>query len=91
MDRDDIVKSILLDLHKDMGYVKNHMATLTAEQTAIKDDLREHMRRTNLLEKEQQKIRDELSRTQGMAKGASAVVGVVITLVVTALKYYDKI
>lgn len=79
MDRDDLIKEILLDLHKDMGIVKSEMS-------AIKVDLKEHMRRTAILEMALDKVKIDVT----LAKGAIGLLGILATIV-SVMKYFDKI
>jgi hypothetical protein len=78
VERDDLIKEILLDLHKDMGIVKS-------EVSAIKVDLKEHMRRTALLEASLEKVKIDVT----LAKGAIGLLGVLATIV-SVLKYTGK-
>lgn len=52
MDAQELIKEILLDVSKDQAIIK-------ADQAAMKADLREHIRRTNVLEHEVKTFRDK--------------------------------
>lgn len=51
MDAQELIKEILLDVSKDQAVIK-------ADQAAMKADLKEHIRRTNVLEHEVKHFRE---------------------------------
>lgn len=79
MDNNELVKDILLDLHKSSAVVQSDIA-------AMKADLKEHMRRTHILEATQ----EILKRDVNMAKGAVALL-TFSSVVLGILKYLGKI
>jgi hypothetical protein len=73
----ELLKEILLDLHRSMGSV-------TANLAEVKADLREHMKRTAMLESEIKWIHRQI----WIAHGAIALLGILGTLVGVAIKYF---
>jgi hypothetical protein len=73
----ELLKEILLDLHRSMGSV-------TANLAEVKADLREHMKRTAMLESEIKWIHRQI----WIAHGAIALLGILGTFVGVAIKYF---
>lgn len=76
MEDNELMKEILLDVHRGIGILGNDVA-------AIKVDLREHMKRTAMLETEMKWIHKQI----WIAHGAIIVVTMLGSLIGFFLKY----
>lgn len=77
MDDNELMKEILLDVHRGMGILGNDVA-------AMKADLREHMKRTAILETEIKWIHRQI----WIAHGAIALFGVIGTAAGVLTKFF---
>lgn len=79
---DQEIFELLLDLHKEVAIVRN-------DQGAMKEDLKEHIKRTNLLEAELKRIHD--NDISWLKKNVYLVYGAIgfVTLVATLYKAFS--
>lgn len=72
--KDELLQKLVLEIHRDMGVVISQMA-------AIKEDVKEHMRRTAILETEVKYLHAVASK----GKVIGAILGILFAAAITVL------
>lgn len=75
-----MVQDILIEISKSL-------AVMSTELQEIKEDLRHHIKRTELLEQEVTRLRETDIRMQAKLKGAMLVLGALGSIGIAALKF----